>query len=242
MKQIPFIVEKHSGVSVLRDDLVPGGSKARFLPHLIQGQKEVVFGAPFCGGAPVALSHIGKELGIKVTIFYAKRKELYLYQKVVAGNGANIVEVPFGYMANVQKKARDYAAGAGALFLPLGFDSPAAVNPFMAEIARLKQQEGTFDEVWCATGSGMLARCLGNAFPEANIVGVKVGLDSRNEAQKYPSNVTLVRYKEDFAFATKAPVPFPSNPHYDAKAWELLAKHRLGNLGGRRVLFWNVLY
>ena len=72
---IPPVIERHGEIDVLRDDLIDGGTKARFLPFLINGAKEVVFGGPFCGGAPYTLAVLGRESGIKVTLFYAKRKK-----------------------------------------------------------------------------------------------------------------------------------------------------------------------
>ena len=51
---VPAVLEKHGRITVVRDDLLEGGSKLRFLPFLVQGAEEVVFGAPFCGGAPLA--------------------------------------------------------------------------------------------------------------------------------------------------------------------------------------------
>ena len=39
-----------------------------------------------------------------------------------------------------------------------------------------------------------------------------------------------------FGRTAKAAPPFPSDPHYDAKAWELCA----GLRGPGQVLFWNV--
>lgn len=233
-----FILQQHNGVTVVRDDLLQGGSKTRFLPYLLAGQKEVVFGAPFCGGAPLALSYVGKEMGIQVTIFYAKRNELHPYQRKVLENGGRIFNVPMGWMSNVQKKARDYAQAQGALFLPLGFDVPAAAEPFIAEIKRVREQVGKVDEVWCATGSGMLARCIGVAFPEAIIHGVIVGLKSRNEKQNFGDNVTLHDCAYDFAQETKFATPFNSNKNYDAKAWEVMMN---SDRAGKKILFWNVL-
>ena len=66
------IIEEHNRFLVVRDDLVPGGSKMRFLPYLVKDAKEVVFGGPFCGGAPYALSVWGGRTKTKVTLFYAK--------------------------------------------------------------------------------------------------------------------------------------------------------------------------
>ena len=37
------IVEKFGSVSVLRDDLIEGGSKVRFLPNLLKNSKEIVY-------------------------------------------------------------------------------------------------------------------------------------------------------------------------------------------------------
>jgi hypothetical protein len=39
-----------------------------------------------------------------------------------------------------------------------------------------------------------------------------------------------------FGRTAKAAPPFPSDPHYDAKAWEVC----VGSRGPGQVLFWNV--
>jgi len=175
-------------------------------------------------------------MGVKITLFYAKRKELHARQKAALRNGATIYQVPFGYMTNVQAKAKAYAAEHGALFLPLGFDVPEASAPFVAHMRHVRSLVGHIDQVWCATGSGMLARCLGQAFAGIPVYGVRVGLESRNSKQNFPSNVRLLTSRYDFAQQTKATAPFPSCGNYDRKAWELAQVHGKG-----RILFWNVL-
>lgn len=232
----PPKIEKHGGLWVLRDDLLAGGSKLHFLPFLAPGSDELVFGGPFCGGAPLALSVMGKESGRRVTIFYAKRKERVHRQHLVVSNGAQIIEVDPGYMTNVQAKARKYAEEKGAFFLPLGFDLPAATEPFVAFMAKVREVIGDPPEVWCATGSGMLARCLGAGFPSSQIRAVCVGLKSRHSKQEFSSNVSLMEHPLDFARMTKAPAPFPSCPNYDRKAWEICAREAKPG-----ALFWNVL-
>lgn len=226
----------HAQFHIVRDDMLEGGSKTRFLPFLIRGAKEVVFGGPFCGGAPLALSVLGRNEGIKVTLFYAERAELHPRQRRAQANGAELRFVSPGYMTNVQAKARAYAAQVGALFLPLGFDVPAAEDPFVEVMDGVRRELGGVDQVWCAAGSGMLARCLSRAFRDAEIHAVAVGLASRHEAQEFGPNVTMHPCPIAFEQETKAIAPFPSCPNYDRKAWAQCVRDARG-----RALFWNVL-
>jgi cysteine synthase len=230
------IVERFGNIDVVRDDLIEGGSKTRFLPFLIKGADEVVFGGPFCGGAPLALSVLGRMTGQKVTLFYAKRKLLHRRQLQAKANGAHIIEVPHGYMSNVQAKARAYAKEVGALFLPLGFDLPAAEDPFVEVMRGVARRLGYApDEVWCCAGSGMLTRCLSRAFNLSHVHAVAVGLASRHEAQAFGQNVTMHQCAYRFEQEAKARSPFPSCPNYDRKAWEIAAVRARG-----RAVFWNV--
>lgn len=232
----PFQIESHQGIDVIRDDLLEGGSKTRFLPFLIRPGAELVFGGPFCGGAPLALSIIGRETGQRVTLFYAARADLHRRQKQALANGARIIACRPGYMTVVQKRARDYAAKYGAQFLPLGFDLPEAEEPFVNAMERVRRERGQPDQIWCAAGSGMLARCLGRAFPSSEICAVAVGLASRHDAQSMPPNVSILSQPLKFEQESKAAAPFPSCPNYDRKAWERCAKERRGS-----AIFWNVL-
>ena len=235
---LDITIEHHNGVDVLRDDMLPGGSKSRFLPNLIKGATEVVFGGPFCGGAPLCLSVYGQKMGIKVTLFYAKRNILHRNQKRALECGATIYQVPYGYMTNVQSKAKKYCADTGAKFLPLGFDVPEANDPFISDMKEVGKRHGHYDEIWVANGSGMLTRCLANAFPASEIKSVVVGLNSRNSKQPYPKNVELIQCPYKFEQDCKTKPPFKSSENYDAKAWEQLM---LRGTRDKRILFWNVL-
>jgi hypothetical protein len=87
--------------------------------------------------------------------------------------------------------------------------------------------------VWCAAGSGVLARGLAQAWPNASRHVVQVGRElSPNDV----SGATVHVYPKKFGWATDDKPPFPSDPHYDAKAWELCLAHK----GLGRVMFWNV--
>jgi hypothetical protein len=233
----PAIIERYApDIMVVRDDLLSeGGSKLRFLPFLCEGAEEIVFGGPFCGGAPLALACLGKETYRQITLFYAERAKLHWRQERARALGARLKFVRPGYMTNVQAKARAYAEKAGALFLPLGFDVPAAEEPFVAAMEAVKARVGSPDEVWCAAGSGMLARCLGRAFPSSAIRAVAVGLASRHEAQAFPPNVLMQEAGMPFERETSASCPFPSCGHYDRKAWAAMLRQGKGKL-----LMWNV--
>lgn len=233
------LIEEHAGVTVVQEHALAGGSKTRFLPHIIGDAKEIVFGGPFCGGAPYAMAVYGARTGVKVTLFFAKRNALHWRQKAAFRLGAQIFQVPAGRMSVVQHRAKSYARDHGALFLPLGFDVKHATEPFEAVMRDLRDQLPAMDEVWCATGSGMLARCLGRAFPDSKVFGVVVGLRSRNAAQEFPPNVELIDCPYEFGEPCKSAPPFSSCPNYDAKAWEQLQAR--GGAGRGRVLFWNVL-
>lgn len=233
------VLQKHGRILVVRDDLLEGGTKLRFLPFLTQGAKEIVYGSPFCGGAQLALAVLGRESGQKITLFTAERKVLHHRQRQAQKSGAVLKLVPYGYMSNVQAKARAYAASSGALFLPLGFDVDAATEPFLEAIRRVRRRTGSPDEVWCATGSGMLARCLAEGFPDSEIKAVGVGLKSRHLSQglRWPRNATIIESKLRFEQEEEHLPPFPSCPNYDRKAWLLCSSA----LGRKSRLFWNVL-
>jgi hypothetical protein len=233
----PAVLQRYApNITVVRDDLLSeGGSKLRFLPFLVGGADEIVFGGPFCGGAPLALSVLGSVSGQRITLFYARRAVLHWRQHRAQALGADLKFVSPGYMTNVQAKARAYAQEAGALFLPLGFDVPAAEAPFVAAMESVRRRVGSPDEVWCCAGSGMLARCLARAFPDSAIRAVAVGLASRHDAQPFPGNVTMLQAGIPFDRQTKASCPFPSCGHYDRKAWEMAVRLAHGN-----ALFWNV--
>lgn len=243
MSTQPFHVERHGAVEVVREDLLPGGSKSRFVPALIDGLTEAVYAGPFCGGGAWALAECGRAAGVKVTLFYAKRKVLHRRQLLALKAGAELRQVPFGYLSNVTAKARAYCAATGAHLCPIGFDCEEAVAAYTAEIDRFRRPHGAPDEVWCATGSGLLARCLGLALPDAQVNGVVVGLSSKNGGQPYTRNVQLHDVTPHYKFERECryAAPFPCDPNYDRKAWELCqARVSTGAAAGRRVLFWNV--
>jgi threonine dehydratase len=173
---------------------------------------------------------VAQRLGKRATIFVAKRKDPHARSLMAKRLGAQVLQVSPGYLTVVHKRAESYAQDFGARLAPFGFDTPEATVA-IAEAARLTDLAP--DEVWCAAGSGVLARGLAKAFPQAARFAVQIGRDiSGAEA----GGATVIKHPLEFGQACRAAVPFPSDPHYDAKAWEICqARHGAGT-----VLFWNV--
>lgn len=227
-------VEVHEGVHVVRDDLFPGGTKARFLRRAFQGCREVVYASPAQGGAQTALATVAQQLGKRARIFVAARKAAHPRTLEAAGLGAGITQVIPGYLNVVQARARRYVEQTpDAALLPFGGDLPGA-DKVIASAALSTGYKP--DEVWCAAGSGLLARGLAMAWPNARLHVVQVGREP-----ELPQVFGFHRYHLPFGRHAEPPrgctPPFPSDPHYDAKAWHycITRRSRTGT-----VLFWNV--
>src|SRR5262245_53983294 len=119
----PPVLQEHGSVLVLRDDLLPGGTKRRVASLLLAHGEEFVYASPACGYAQVALAYACTDMGKQATIFTAQRSVLHPRTQEARQQGAKVVLVRTGYLTNVQAKARAYAALTGATFLPFGFDT-----------------------------------------------------------------------------------------------------------------------
>ena len=213
------------GVTVVRDDLIEGGTKRPALAEVLPAWKESEFAFPASssGIGQLALALAARDVGKQATLFVAQRGELTKETKAARAAGANIVQVPNGRYSVVQKEARDYAAKRGALYLPPGFDHPDFAEA-VTERARLLNMEPT--TVVVTVSSGTLCRALQHAWPSASFVAVKVGMRPRLEA-----NAVVVKADEEYTQIARMPPPFPSASYQDAKAW------RYCQAGW---LFWNI--
>lgn len=223
----PLRLSEHEGILVVRDDEVPGGTKARVLPALLgEAATEYVYASPVYGYAQIALAYTAAALGKRATIFCAQRKQWHARTVEAHAAGATIVEVPVGYLSVVQARARAYCAMTRAAYLPFGFDTPA----FCASLVALAQRLPLVpSEVWAVAGSGVLVRALHQAWPAARVHAIQVG------AVPTIGSATLYKAPERFEQDAHCPPPFPSCSNYDAKAWRFVRAHATPG-----ALFWNV--
>ena len=226
----PPIVKYHDEIAVVRDDLFPDGTKARFLPVLFDDANEVVYASPCEGGAQTALAHTAAKLNKRATIFIAKRKQPHNRALEAKRVGAKVMQVKHGYLNVVQARAKEYCKRTGAKLAPFGVDLPEAISTIAAAAKATGLDP---DEVWCASGSGVLARSLAMAWPNARRHVVQVG---RELKASDVAGATIHKATLPFSAAIKGQPPFPSCPHYDAKAWQICKARR----GAGLVLFWNV--
>ena len=227
------ITEQHDNILVVRDDLFPGGTKARFLPTLFENADEVVYASSAEGGAQYSLAYVANKLGKRATIFSPARKVPHPRQLEAIRLGAQVIPIKPGYLTTVQKRARDYCEETGATLAPFGMRVDGCIET-VADAARLINSNPT--EVWCAAGSGTLAKALRRAWPHAQHHVVQVG----HELTSADVSAAIIHeYPKKYGWA--APVtatPFPSDPHYEAKAWEVCQAER-SRTG--LVMFWNVV-
>jgi hypothetical protein len=108
------ILEVHRGITVVRDDLFPGGTKARFIGRVFDRAAEAVYASPPEGGAQTALATVARALGKRATIFVASRAKPHARTLEAARLGTKIVPVAPGYLTVVQARAKAYCRETGA--------------------------------------------------------------------------------------------------------------------------------
>jgi hypothetical protein len=220
------ILTSHDGFTVLRDDLLPGGTKRRAIHVLFDDRDEYVYPSPVFGYAQLALAYACRDVGKRATITCAKRFTRHPLTNEAEQAGAKIIEVPNGYLNVIKARARDYCAAHGAVLLPFGLDTPRFIEA-LAAVARALPVVPT--EVWSVAGSGVLTRSLQLAWPEACVYAVRVGREPLVGRAKVFTATEA--YEQD----ARHPPPFPSCSHYDAKAWNIMTQYAKPG-----AFFWNV--
>lgn len=216
------VIEEHEGFLVVRDDLIEGGTKCRALFNVLANipEKEIVYAATAYGQGQLALAEAGRDLGKDVTLFMAARKNFKKTPLVTDAMkaGAHYEFVPFPNFLNVVcNRAETYATEKGARLMTLGF----AMNEFSAELVRIARSlPVTPTEVWTVGGSGTLARAFQQAWPDAKINAVTLGMKNGKMG-----NATVWHAPEKFEEKAKFPPPYPASPNYDAKVWQFVKKY-----------------
>ena len=228
------VVEKVEGIYVVRDDLILGGTKRCFTDALVLGHEEVVYASPAYGGAQIAIAHAAKEAGSMATIFCAKRKYPHSRTLEAKEAGAKVVQIPYGYLSVIKKKAKDYCRKTGAFLLPFGLESEIALESIAKRAVKAQSQiPGNIDEAWCVGGSGVLARGLQRGLTASSYHVVQIG---RSLTPSDVGNATVYIHPLEFAEDAIIKPPFPSCSNYDAKVWEFIKKDSKDV-----ILFWNVM-
>lgn len=221
-------VEEIAGIRVIRDDKIPGGTKARILPGILDqmdAPEIVTYASPAYGYAQIALAYAAKETGRRAVIFVAKRKQFHARTAEAQAAGADIHEVPYGYLSHTNSQAAAYARRNNGLQIPFGVDIPEMREGIRQIALSIPQPH----EAWAVAGSGTLIRSIQQAWPAASFHAVRVGSEPKAGA------AIIHKAPEKFERDAKDQPPFPSCSNYDAKAWQFLK--RLASPGA---LFWNV--
>jgi len=171
--------------------------------------------------------------GKQATIFVPQRATPYPRQLEARRLGAKVVPVKPGYLNVVQARAREYCRASGATPAPFGMRVPGCIEVIAGAAGQINC---TPSQVWCAGGSGTLATALRRAWREAELHVVQVGheLTSADVA-----GAVIHVYPRKYSWA--APVsstPFPADPHYEAKAWQVCQAQRART---GCILFWNAM-
>ena len=226
-----ILIKKHQGFNVVRDDLLPGGTKQRVLTEMLAGSKkpDFVYPAHPYGHGAVALAHATKSLGYGLALFYPKVFAVSRMMNLAIKHR----HVSYYIVESMEKQtdlvqiAKDYAEFYDSVLLPVGFDMPE-FSERLIELAR--GLPIVPDEVWTVAGSGCLARALCDAWPNANVNAVSLGFDHLNAGR---AKVHLAPETAEQA-AMEMP-PYPSSEYYDAKVWKFAKE-----MGSEGALIWNV--
>lgn len=228
-------LEKHNGIIVLRDDLLPGGTKSILLPDIVTDEhKEFVYASPVYGGFQIALSLYCKSIGKKATIFCAARKNIHANTLRCLEAGANVIQVPYGYLSVIEARSREYCQATGAKKIEFGVSTENAINKIAERMVQISGKIGKEPNIiYCAIGSGTLVKGILKGTASAIIRGVQVGKALEYKHDRLELYASALPFEKE----CKQYCPFPSMKNYDLKAWKLAGElERSGT-----VLFWNVL-
>jgi len=227
---------------VVRDDLLPGGTKQRacapFLESLAErGYDRFYYASPFAGFAQVALAYVCQHLDLEWHIYSsidpnattrAGRKHEFTALAESYGAKVTLVET----LAEGERLATGASRLVGGAYkIPLGFDCLDFRESLESELREQWQTVvasigETPKRLWIPVGSGTLAsvfKKIVSSETKLHCVDVRVlkPEDLRIASLANDSTLMYLRAAEAFHEYPNVAAPIPSNRHYDAKLWRV---------------------
>ena len=233
---------------VVRDDLLPAGSKQRVMQDIFKSHPGgLIYPGPANGFAQVALALGAKEFNSKVVILIPKMRPLTAQTILAAQLGAEIIEFEGdnAKLANMRTAAekiinKDNNNNKIKLYMPkLGFAGDEFKNAFISALKEsLDLDRAGVYSFWVVGGSGTLALTLLDMFQNSKVNVVQVG---KQIDWYFKDNLWAKLYiaNEGFYEAAKDPPPYPSVSNYDAKVWQF-AKKAIIEQNETPTIIWNV--
>ena len=224
---------------VVRDDLLPAGSKQRgampYLRSLVAiGRTHFVYASPFSGFAQVTLGFCCSRLkafGVKCTIYCEKSPQgsFHDFAYLAQSYGGEIILCES--LAEAHARSLDMQSNDTHV-VPLGFDAPSYRKFLECEIRKHWQTISTkYDilELWLPIGSGTLLNIFKKIVSDnIKIYGVNVNVlpenDPRISTIMQDERVIYIRCQKKIHEAHVGITPVPSNIFYDAKVFSELKK------------------
>jgi 1-aminocyclopropane-1-carboxylate deaminase/D-cysteine desulfhydrase-like pyridoxal-dependent ACC family enzyme len=247
-------------VYVKRDDLYavpPAPPLAKLRGAMVILEKLYLEGVRLVGCWDTRVSALGQGIavccsnfpGMTAIVAYPKTKNSDVPQAIVkAGElGAEILPVIAGRITISFAAARQQVERLGGVMLPFGLECPEAVSCVEHSASTVPCEYTSGGTVVISAGSGATLAGLvrGLRGKPQRFLGVSSGRSTesiwrclRRYGIEKSEAVELIPAREPYNVSVDFECPFPSNPHYDRKAWRFLAE----NVGSLKppLFFWNV--
>jgi len=214
-------------VKVVRDDMVPGGTKQRAIDVFFKGNgEEYIYAGPATGYAQVALAQAGKKHNEKVTVFLSARNIETQATKKARSLGAKIIYTKTQMkLKDLKEAAAKYAKRKNnRVLLPFGLENSEFVKRLVTCIKEAWGRKKKPQRMWLVAGSATLLKALHEIFPECHFLVVQVGKKiwpDQLEGIKHNLYISPERFSDD----AEIQPPYPTVKSYDAKLWRFVLKN-----------------
>ncbi len=216
----PIFKQIHSGFTVVRGDLYPGGLKCCALKMLLRDavvEQEIAYAGCYFGHSAYALGIAALHTGKRVTLFFpSPARESYIFNAVKSLNNVRCIFVEALNQDSLHTKVAEYSSEYGAFCMPVGCD----FAPFRDRYTEMMRSvHAGPSEAWIAGGSGVTARCMSAAWPFTHINVVDLNVRKNPDFGESPR---IWRISEQLSEVAQLPPPWPAATYYDAKAWQVI--------------------
>ncbi len=231
---VSYQIREDAIVHVVRDDLLPGGTKQRALDEFIAANnehEEFVYAGPTSGFAQIAITLACRRMGKQAVLFLVNASNHRPYLSIWCRKNGAKVTIMQKKLTYVEKEAQLYTTNKDKSFLiPFGLDCPVYAELLYKQLRAAVPPELAPKRLWTTIGSGTILQTLARIWPDAELLPVQVGKKAW-EDQYSPDvwkrmggyeRIKLLAAPQPF-FApvpTELMPPYPSVATYDAKVWQ----------------------